>query len=254
MKVFIVILILIVVFSLAGHAEIPVGWSTNYEGALAPAESAQQPVLVLFTASWCGPCKLMSRITLTDPTIVAAISNIDHVAVDIDDHPDLAAKNHITAVPTFVMVSPADVEMNRTTGFLPAGDFLQWLTNGISQANKAMARQVFAKEELTEVDQLIGSTGTNSLHLAAKKLFGLCDIRDAVIIQGAADSLKTIADRDPAVLLDGLADQHLATRIQIANTLRVRIGDEFDIDPWSDAASRQKKILSWYKTLKQHSQ
>ena len=180
---------------------------------------------------------------------MAAISNVDHVAVDIDEHPDLATKHHVSAVPTFIMLSTADDEMDRTTGFQPTGDFLQWLTNGFAGAKEAVAQQAFAKKELAAVDQLLDSMQTNSLHLAAMKLFDLCNIRDAVIVQAAADRLKTIANRDPSVLLDGLNDPRLATRIQIANTLHAKIGDEFDVDPWSDAVSRQKRILSWREEL-----
>jgi thioredoxin-like negative regulator of GroEL len=249
MKPSIAILILTIAGSLAVRAEIPVGWSTNYVASLSVAASEQQPTLAFFTASWCGPCKLMSRITLTDPVIAAALSNVNHVAVDIDEHPDLATKHHVTAVPTFIMLSTAEDEMDRTTGFQPAGDFLQWLTNGISGAKKAVAQQALAKKEMAAVDRLLDSMETNSLHLAAMKLFDLCDFRDPAIIQAAADRLKRIANRDPAVLLDGLTDPRLATRIQIANTLRMKIGDEFDIDPWSDAVSRQMKILSWSKEL-----
>ncbi len=235
------------------RAEIPAGWSTNFAGVVTTAASAQQPVLVFFTASWCGPCKLMSRITLTDPVIAAALSNVDHVAVDIDEHPDLATKHHVTAVPTFIMLSTVDAEMDRTTGFQSTGDFMQWLTNSISGAKEAVAQQAFAKKELAAVDQLLDSMETNSLHLAAMKLFDLCDFRAPAIIQAAADRLKTIANRDPAVLLDGLTDPRLATRIQIANTLRIKIGDEFDIDPWSDVVSRQKKILPWREALTKRS-
>lgn len=244
-----VILILVVVGCLAVRAEIPANWSTNYADTLSAAESARQPMLVFFTASWCGPCKLMSRITLTDPLIAAAVSNVDHVAVDIDEHPDLATKHHVTAVPTFIMLSTGDNEMDRTTGFQPAEDFLQWLTNRISGAKEAVAQQTFAKKELAAVDQLLDSMETNSLHLAAMKLFDLCDMRDAVIVQAAANRLKTMAKRDPAILLDGLIDSRLATRIQTANTLRMKIGNGFDIDPWSDAVSRQKKIFAWREEL-----
>jgi hypothetical protein len=33
-----------------------------------------------------------------------------------------------------------------------------------------------------------------------------------------------------------------ATRIQAANALHYKIGDAFDVDPWSDAATREKRI------------
>jgi thioredoxin 1 len=249
MKAFPLFLFLFIAGSLAVRAEIPAGWSTNYAGTLSAAETNHKPVLIYFTASWCGPCKLMSRLTLTDPTILAAMVDIDRVAVDIDEHPDLASMHHVTAVPTFVMLSAAENESGRTTGFQAATDFLQWLTNSISGAKEAMAHQVLAKKELSEVDALLGSTATNSSRQALAKLCQLCSEPDKSVVQAAVSRLQTIAADDPAVLLDGLDAPRLATRIQIANTLRSKIGESFDIDPWSDAATRQNKITRWHEVL-----
>jgi len=50
-------------------------------------------------------------------------------------------------------------------------------------------------------------------------------------------------------LLDGLNDPRLATRIQVANALHFKIGDGFDVDPWSDVANRQKGVLVWREKL-----
>jgi thioredoxin-like negative regulator of GroEL len=243
------ILFLIFAGSLVVRAEIPAGWSTNYTATMSAAESTQQPALVYFTASWCGPCKLMSRMTLTDPAVLQTISGIEHVAIDIDEHPDLASKHNISAVPTFIMLSTAENEVERTTGFQAPDDFLQWITNSVSAARTAVVRQALSRKSLADVDQLLTSTETNSIHPAAVKLFDLCDERDTSVVQAAADRLKTIASRDAAALLDGLNDPRLATRIQVANVLHYKIGDVFDVDPWSDAATREKRILAWREKL-----
>ena len=249
MKSYTGILILIVLGSCHLRAEIPAGWNTNYAETISAAASAQQPALIYFTASWCGPCKLMSRITLTDPAIAQTIADLPHAAVDIDEHPDIASKHHVNAVPTFVLLSTAENETKRTTGFQATGDFLQWLTNSIAETKAAMVRQALAKKNLAEVDQLLAATETNSIQLAAMKLFALGDERETAVVQAAADRLKAIAMRHPAALLDGLNDPRLATRIQVANALQSKIGDEFDVDPWSDAASRQKSIIVWREKL-----
>ena len=147
------------------------------------------------------------------------------------------------------MVSTAEDEVERTTGFQAPGDFLQWLTNSISEAKAAMVRQALSKKNLADVDQLLASTEMNSFQQAVEKLYDLCDERDPAIVQAAADRLKTLASRDPAALLDGLKDPRLATRIQVANALHFKIGDAFDVDPWSDTAIREKKILVWRSEL-----
>ena len=242
MKPFSSILFIFAVGALAVRAELPADWSTNYDAALAAAATNQRPALVYFTASWCGPCKLMTRLTLTDPAVTQTLSNVEHVAVDIDEHTDLASARGISAVPTFILLSITGNEVDRITGFQPAGDFLQWLTNGMSEAREAAIRQALSKQVLAEVDKLLVATGTNSAHLAALKLFDLCAVRDGDIVQVAAARLKNLAAHDPAALLDGLNDPRLAVRIEAANTLRLAIGDSFDVDPWGDTTDRGKAI------------
>ena len=143
------------------------------------------------------------------------------------------------------MLSAGGDEVDRTTGFQAVGDFLEWLTNGMSEAKEAAIRQALSKQALAEVDQLLKATGTNSTHLVALKLFDLCVVRDSDIVQAAAARLKVLATRDPAALLDGLNNPRLAVRIQAANTLRLAVGDTFDVDPWGDNAVREKAINIW---------
>jgi thioredoxin 1 len=235
--------------ALVARAELPADWSTNYDATLAAAAANQEPALVYFTASWCGPCKLMTRLTLTDPAVAQMLSNIEHIAVDIDEHHDLASTLGISAVPTFVMLSAGGDEVDRATGFQDVGDFLQWLTNGMSEAKEATVRRALSEQALADADQLLKATGTNSTHLVALKLFDLCVVRDSDIVQAAVARLRILAARDPAALLDGLNNPRLAVRIQAANTLRLAIGDSFDVDPWGDTAAREKTIETWRERL-----
>ena len=238
-------LLAVLLLSFAGNrtlpAEIPAGWSTDYIETVAAAEAGQRPALIFFTASWCGPCKMMSRTTLADPAVRKIIAGVALVAVDIDEHPDLASNAGIDAVPTFVLLSSRADEVERATGFQASGDFTQWLANGISEAREAIARRTLSTKTMAEIDELLVTSGTNADHVAAQKLFDLCDERDASIVRVAAGRLKAIAGRDPMALVDGLNDPRLATRIQVANALQEAIGESFDVDPWSDAATREKK-------------
>ena len=54
--------------------------------------------IVRFTASWCGPCKMLAK-TLDEIEIKLPIE-----VVDIDIHPEVAAEFGIRSVPTMVIV------------------------------------------------------------------------------------------------------------------------------------------------------
>ena len=54
-------------------------------------------VLVDFWGTTCGPCKVFSRIL---EEAAAELPLMDIVKVNVDDNPDLADKNGVTAVPT----------------------------------------------------------------------------------------------------------------------------------------------------------
>jgi thioredoxin len=74
------------------------------------------PVLVDFTAVWCGPCKML------DPIVKQIASDwtgkIKVVKLDVDDNPELAMQYQVMGVPTlmlFVNGKPAQ----RVTGYQP---------------------------------------------------------------------------------------------------------------------------------------
>jgi thioredoxin-like negative regulator of GroEL len=230
-------------------ADTPAGWGTDFTNALAQAQARRQPVLAYFTASWCGPCKMMARTTLTNEAVIQALTNFSHVAVDIDEQRELAQQHGVRAVPTFQLLAANGDEISSTTGYQDAARFLHWLTNGVREAQEAATRRKQFEEKLAGTDRLLQQPEAESLKSAAAELFDLCSERSETISRPATERLAKLAVRDPRLLLDGLNHPRLAARIQAANVLRAQLGEAFDVDPWSDAATRRDAIAQWRQKL-----
>lgn len=75
-----------------------------------------------FTASWCQPCKMLSKV-LEDVNTGVPIE-----VVDIDVHPEVATDYGIRGVPTLVMLE-GNVEMKRISGMVMQKDLEKWLND-----------------------------------------------------------------------------------------------------------------------------
>uniref|UniRef100_A0A3B5LJ34 Thioredoxin n=1 Tax=Xiphophorus couchianus TaxID=32473 RepID=A0A3B5LJ34_9TELE len=61
------------------------------------SQAGNKLVVVDFTASWCGPCKMIGPNLAADP----ANENVIFLKVDVDEASDVAGNCGIRAMPTF---------------------------------------------------------------------------------------------------------------------------------------------------------
>jgi thioredoxin 1 len=66
--------------------------------------------VIKFSASWCGPCKMLAR-NLEDITTNIPIEN-----VDIDENQDAAIEYGVRGVPTMIMLDENNNEIKRMVG------------------------------------------------------------------------------------------------------------------------------------------
>lgn len=83
---------------------------------------SHEKVLVDFSATWCGPCKMLAPI-LEDLKNKAG-DEVKIVKIDVDRNPDLASRYQVQGVPTLILYHNGN-QVWRQSGVLSAHDLLQ---------------------------------------------------------------------------------------------------------------------------------
>src|SRR5690349_2005915 len=87
-----------------GHENIP--WRTDLAKAKGEGAAAHKPVLVYFTATWCGPCQNMKSQTWSDPRVEAALGKVIPVKIDVDHQPNVARDFNVDGIPRLQLIQP----------------------------------------------------------------------------------------------------------------------------------------------------
>lgn len=90
---------------------------------------SDKPVLVDFSAEWCGPCKMMAPILKELKSIMGEAVTI--IKVDVDRNPQAANAYQVQGVPTLIVFQKGIIKW-RQSGVVPARQLEQVLKAYVS--------------------------------------------------------------------------------------------------------------------------
>ncbi len=231
--------------SLSALAGDGVVWGSDLTNALQTARTSKRPVLIQFSAPWCPYCRQMESKTFKEPTVESSLEQFERVAVNIDQNAALAAQHAVRGIPAFVMLDPDGEEVAKTTGFMEADPFSKWLSESMTNLTVSTAQKEEFQNQSREMETALASADPATRVKGLGMLLDWCERKEKLYRSFGLEKLAALAKGEPQLLLDGLRHPTLMARIRVANLLREKLGEKFDVDPWEKAEVRESEVQAW---------
>ena len=98
------------------------------------AKRGERPMLIFFTAKWCGYCHQMVQDAFTDEAVVALSKKFVCILVDADREPEVCQEFDVRGYPTLQFMTSNGVPLNRLTGRRSAQQLLAQMEAALQAA------------------------------------------------------------------------------------------------------------------------
>ncbi|MCH2112150.1 MAG: thioredoxin domain-containing protein [Planctomycetes bacterium] len=134
---------------------------STHHGSLGAAQKASQqsgkPVLLDFTASWCGPCQALDKEVFRNPDHAELMQQFEFVQVDIDAHRELAGEFEVRGIPDVRVLTPNGDPISAWTGFAGEEATVQRLEDALAQSGVEIDEEEELLRRMEEIQQRLRS-------------------------------------------------------------------------------------------------
>jgi thioredoxin-like negative regulator of GroEL len=226
------------------NAAAAVRWTTSLDRALATASKSGRPVLVSFTADWCGWCRAMENETYADPVVVKAAGAFECVKVNVDRDSKTAFTYKIQSLPrTLVLNAKGDV-VGDMVGYMDAHRLLSFLRDAVADG----AVPVNVEKSPPPTLRLDSATAADPT-----KLVALLSSTDVAGQRQVMDALVKLGQTAWPALAVALTDDYLGTRIAAHTVLKKTCPAKIAYSPWDPRDVRERSAAKWRTWVSQPS-
>jgi thiol-disulfide isomerase/thioredoxin len=235
----------IAVDALAAPSEPKIEWRASYSEALAEAHATSRPLVVNFTAEWCGVCRTMESEAFSDPDIIELMNQAVSVKVDIDREGAVAYAYRVMSIPRTFLVNKHDEVVSDMLGYRDVKTIRKAVVEFLAGADKETG---FSKIPV------VTSAGASPEAVAAEAeaaieidpddddaLLELLGHKSSRVRERVIEAIVGKGDGAMPILIRGLQSDYLGTRIAAWTAiLRLNVSEKGAYDPWAPKAERAR--------------
>lgn len=115
-------------------------WEKDFETALQRAKRENRPLFIMMTATWCGPCKMLERDSLSNVWIRKFLEPF--VVVQAFEDRDVEKKYDYEGYPTLVFANSAGESAFKSVGYQPAIEFAATVAKGLKSVEQDLPAEL----------------------------------------------------------------------------------------------------------------
>ncbi len=122
------------------YASPPIFADLTHDQAIVQSLRNESDLVIKFTADWCLPCKEMDKTTWSDESTVQWLNESGYtvIAIDIDEHTEIANLYNITSIPAMVVINSGQI-IDRAVGYQSPDQLTDWLT-GVREGSTLLSK------------------------------------------------------------------------------------------------------------------